>query len=81
MSILSTPSNREYIPRIVTTPVVECSSPSIELYVDLIAIHCTHSGGADQMGVLSVHRLKLHSQSKLVVLGGGGLLADSMDNA
>ena len=66
MVTLRTPADRENIPRIITTPIIKCSPPSIELHVYLIPVDRTHRCWTDEVRVLSVHCLKLLTLAEFV---------------
>lgn len=63
------PANREDVPGVVLAPVIKGATPAIKHDEDLIALHFSNGGRADEIRVLLVHRLQLHAWLK-VVLGG-----------
>lgn len=63
------PAHREDVPGVILAPVVKGAPPAIEHDKDLIALHFSYGGRADEVWVLLVHSLQLHAWLK-VVLGG-----------
>lgn len=64
-----TPAHREDVSGVVLAPVIKCTPPAIEHDEDLIALHFSNGGRADEVRVLLVHSLQLHAWLK-TVLGG-----------
>uniref|UniRef100_A0A2M4C8K9 Putative secreted protein n=1 Tax=Anopheles marajoara TaxID=58244 RepID=A0A2M4C8K9_9DIPT len=70
VAALGAPSNRKDIPRIVPTPVIECTAPSIKRHVYLILTHLVHRCTANQLGVFLIDRLQLLADLKQIALRG-----------
>lgn len=69
MTAAGTPASRKDISRLVTAPVVEGASPSIERHVDLIVLDGIHCGTANQLRILLVHSLELLTHLKEIIGG------------
>lgn len=63
------PAHGEDVPGVIFAPVVKGTPPPIEHDKDLVALHFSYGGRADEVWVLLVHSLQLHAWLK-VVLGG-----------
>lgn len=70
----STPAHGEDVSGVVGTPVVEGASPAVEHDKNLLTSDLSHCGGANQIRVLSVHRLQFHARLKVVFDGAGWFL-------
>lgn len=64
------PTNREDVPRIITTPVVERPPPAVKRHVDLVVVDVTNRGGADKLWVLVIDCLQLCALLECVCWGG-----------
>lgn len=63
------PAYREDVSGVVLAPVVKGSPPTVKHDEDLIALHFSNCGGADEVRVLLVHRLQLHAWLKAILRG------------
>lgn len=68
------PADGENVSRVVAAVVVEGPPPTVEGDQHLHAAQGTDRCRADEVGVLTVHRLQLHAHLEEVLLGGGWLL-------
>ena len=56
------PPHREDVSGVIATPVIERAPPAIEGDEEVWTLDLAHGGGADQVGVLLVHSLQLHTR-------------------
>ncbi len=73
------PANREDVTRVIAAVVVKGSPPAIKGDQHLDTTQCTHCGGADEVGIFTVHRFQLHADLEGVLLRGGRLLLGNME--
>lgn len=66
-----TPADREDVSGVEGAPVVKGASPAVEHDKNLLTSDLTHCGGTNQVRVLPVHSLQLHTRLK-VVFGRAG---------
>lgn len=55
------PAYGKDVPGIISAPVIEGTSPAIKCYEDLRTSHLPNGGRADEVRVLPVHCLQLHT--------------------
>lgn len=60
------PAHREDVSGVKRAPVVKGSSPAVKHDKDLLASDLSYCGRTNQVGVLPVHRLQLHTGLKVV---------------
>lgn len=70
----SAPADGEDVPRVVAAVVVEGPPPAVKGDQHLDAAQGTDRCWADEVGVLTVHRLQLHAHLEAVLLWSGWLL-------
>lgn len=63
------PADREDVPGVELAPVIKGPTPAIEHDEDLITLHFSDGGWADEVWVLLVHSLQLHAGLKVVLTG------------
>ena len=70
----STPADGEDVSGVEGAPVVEGASPAVKHDENLLTSDLSHCGGTDQVGVLPVHRLQLHTRLEVVFCWAGWFL-------
>lgn len=70
----SAPSHREDVSGVEGTPVVKGASPAIKHDEDLLTSDLSHRCRTNEVGVLPVHSLQLHTRLEVVFSGTGGFL-------
>lgn len=68
------PANREDVSGVEGAPVVKSASPAVEHDEDLLTSDLSHRGRTNQIGVLPVHRLQLHTRLEVVFSRAGWFL-------
>lgn len=63
------PADREDVPGVELAPVIEGPTPAIKHNEDLVTLHFSDGGWADEVRVLLVHSLQLHAGLKVVLTG------------
>lgn len=62
----ATPADREDVPGVEGAPIVKSASPAIKHDKNLLTSDLSHCGRTNQVGVLPVHRLQLHTRLEVV---------------
>lgn len=70
----SAPSHGEDVSGVEWTPVVEGTSPAIKHDEDFLTPDLSHCGRTNEVRVLPVHSLQLHTRLEVVFSGTGGFL-------
>lgn len=70
----STPSHGEDVSGVEGTPVVKGASPAIKHDEDLLTSDLSHCCRTNEIGVLPVHSLQLHTRLEVVFSGTRGFL-------
>ena len=69
-----TPADGEDVSGVEGAPVVEGASPAVKHDENLLTSDLSHCGRTNQVGVLPVHRLQLHTGLEVVLSGAGWFL-------
>lgn len=64
-----TPVDGEDVARVELAPVIEGAAPAVEHDEDLVALHLSDGGRADEVRVLLVHGFQLHAWLEVVLTG------------
>lgn len=64
-----TPANREDVAGVVLAPVIKGAAPAVKHDEDLVALHLSDGGRADEVRVLLVHSFQLHARLEVVLTG------------
>lgn len=68
------PADREDVSGVEGAPIVKGASPAVKHDEDLLTSDLSHCGRTNQVGVLSVHRLQLHTRLEVVFSRAGWFL-------
>lgn len=74
-----TPAHREDVSGVEGTPVVKGASPAVKHNKNLLTSDLTHCGGTNEVRVLPVHCLQLHTRLKEVFRRAGGFLNEHVN--
>lgn len=69
-----TPADGEDVSGVEGAPIVKGSTPAVEHDKNLLTPDLSHCGRTNQVGVLPVHRLQLHTGLEVVFNRAGWLL-------